>query len=140
MKKIVLFTFVSITLAGLSIASFIPFDSPVPLEDYTVYAGWDDTDCNCGIINEKLLDIEIWDVGANQMIDSEYDIDITNETSPYTHEGSASIIWNCQDCYEVRIKVEYFDNESLCCDGSNTKPCDGEELIEDGVPISADLD
>jgi hypothetical protein len=140
MKKTVLLIFVLFALAGLSFSSYYYYEPPIPLEDYTVWVSWDDTYCNCGTIDEILLDIELWDVSANQKIDWSYDVDITNESQPYEHTGSASIIWNCQDCYEVRISIEYHDSEGLCCDGANTKSCDGEELIGDGVPISADLD
>lgn len=142
MKKIVLFILVFITLIGLSIASFVPFGSPAPLEDYTVYVTWNDTECNCGDIDEKLLDIEVWDVNTipNVMIDYAYDIDITNESQPYQHDGSASIIWNCQGCYEVRAKIEYYDNEGLCCDGANTEPFDGEDLINGDAYINVTLD
>lgn len=142
MKKIVFFSLVFITLAGLSIASFIPYGSPAPLEDYTVYVYWVDSECNCGTIDEILLDIEIWDVNASPsvMIDYAYAVDITNETSPYQHDGAANIIWNCQDCYEVKVTIEYFDNEGLCCDGANTVLCDGEDLINGDVVIWVTLD
>jgi hypothetical protein len=142
MKKIVLLISVFLVLAGFALVSFIPSGSPAPLEDYTVYATWNDTECNCGNIDEKLLDIEVWDVNTipNVMIDYAYDIDITNESQPYQHDGSASIIWNCQGCYEVRVKIEYFDNEGLCCDGAKTESCDGEDLINGDVTIPVTLD
>ena len=142
MKKIVLCTLVFSVLAGLSLASFIPSESPIPLEDYTVYVYWNDVDCtSCGVIDEILLDIEIWDVSSSpQKIDYSYSIDITNEIQPYQHDGSANIIWNCQDCYEVRVKIKYYDNEGLCCDGANTVACDGEDLINGDVNITVTLD
>lgn len=142
MKKIVLFTIAFVILAGLSLASFIPKETPAPLEDYAVDVYWNDDDCtSCGILDEILLDIEIWDVSSTpQKIDYSYGIDITNETQPYTHEGLANIIWNCQGCYEVRVKIEYYDNEGLCCDGANTVSCDGEDLINEDVIIWVTLD
>lgn len=140
MKKIVFITLLFVSVATLSLFSFKPAESPAPLEEYTVWVSWDDTYCNCGTIEEILLDIELWDVSANQKIDWSYGVDITNESQPYEHNGYAEIIWNCQDCYEVRITIEYYDSEGLCCDGANTESCDGEDLIGDGVPISASLD
>ena len=131
-----------IIIAGLVFANFSSSEAPIPNEQYTVYVSWNGSECSCGEIEGKLLDIELWDIhGSTEMlIDYAYNIDITNESQPYEHIGYADIIWNCQECYSVRITVEYYDSEGLCCDGANSVTCDGEDLINDGVPISANLD
>lgn len=131
MKKIVLFTFVFAILAGMSLVSFIPIESSAPLEDYTVYVSWNSSQCNtCGPIVEKTLYIEVWDIYADpDILIDEDEIDITSESSPYQYDESGNIFWNCEDCYEVKIKIEYYDSEGLCCDCATSDTYDGEVLI-----------
>lgn len=142
MKKYALLITVFVILVGISFANFNSSEPPAPLEDYSVTVTWNDLYCNSGTIVSKALDIEVWDLYTNypdpELIDSEYGIDITYETYYYYPE-TGDIIWNCQDCYEVRIKVYYYDGEGLCCYGANSETCDGEDLI-DGYNISCDME
>jgi hypothetical protein len=142
MKKYAFLITVSLILVGLSFANYNSSKPPIPLEDYSVTVTWNDGGCNCGTIVSKELDIEVWDLYSDYpdptLIDYEYGIDITSVSS-YLYEETGNIIWNCQDCYQVRIKVYYYDGEGLCCYGANSETCDGEDLIN-GYPISCTLE
>ncbi len=140
MKKYALLIFIFLTLIVISYANYNRAETPPPLEDFSVTITYSDSQCSCGEILAKLLDIEIWDIHADPdvLIYSDYDVDITNETSPFTYYGSANIIWNCQGCYKLKVQIEYFGNEGKCCDGANFKTCDGEDLIN-GESISVTL-
>lgn len=138
MKRYLFMTF--ILLVGITFANNSKIGKSQPLEDFSVSVTFSSTLCSCGVIEEKLFDIEIWDIHASPdvLIYSDYDVDITNESSPYTYNGAADILWNCQGCYKLKVQIEYYDNEGKCCDGANFKTCDGEDLIN-GESISVTL-
>ena len=135
MKNNTLFLFSFLVGGYLIISGFTSTLVPIPV-DYSVIVSWNPGNCICGDIIEKELIIEVWDVNVNpdELIDADT-IDITLLSSPYTYEESGSIIWNCQQCYMVRAKVNCYDNEELCCTGANSETCDGEDLIA-GYPIT----
>lgn len=131
MKKLI-FLFV---LAGFFFAGMQNVNAQV---NYSVIVSWNPIGCSCGTITSKQLMIEIWDIsGTPSLIDADT-IDISSYGVTYTYSESGQIYTDCPDCYLVRVKVQYFDIEGLCCEGTKVDTYDGDVLIG-GAPISANM-
>lgn len=96
--------------------------------NYSFWAEWFDEECSGGIILEKRLDFEIIYIATGLPVDDGYR-DVTTTANPYEVIDNGPIIFDCEDCYRVSVKVKYRDSEGWFCSGEGYEICDGEELI-----------
>lgn len=123
MKNIIcLIAFIGFFIAGIQSAS----------AQWKYNVSWNDTECNCGTINEKTIIVTITYLLSTppDVIVYQREFDITNETSPFEVSGTETIVRDCEDCYHVYTRVVYYDSTGDCCHGYETATVDGENLVD----------
>jgi hypothetical protein len=103
--------------------------------NYSVDVSWNPLNCNCGTIASKQLMIEVWDIsGTPSLIDADT-INVSSYGTSFTYNESGQIYTDCEGCYFVKTKIQYFDGEGECCVGTKNETFDGDILIG-GAPVS----
>lgn len=128
MKKLIyLFALFGLFLTGMESAN--------AQVNYSVVVTWNPTNCNCGTITSKQLMIEVWDIsGTPSLIDADT-VNVSSYGTSYTYYESGQIYTDCEDCYFVKAKIQYFDSEGECCVGTKNETFDGDILIG-GAPVN----
>ena len=90
---------------------------------------WNDANCSCGTITNKLLEWEIRYISDNSLVYSG-NVDVTNEISPYSLSGNDHIYTDTG--YKLIVRVSYYDSSinPLCCSGNGYDTGDGQQLID----------
>lgn len=99
---------------------------------WSVKVHYDTTNCNCGTITSRTIDWVLRDLVTQEIIAS----DIENLTGqfPFIVSGEETIIYDAQDRYRFSAKITFYEI-GKCCEGSNSKTFDGDELVEDEASI-----
>ncbi len=90
---------------------------------------WDAASCSCANITSKILDWEIRLTSDNSLVYSG-DVDVTNESIPYSLSGNDIIYTDTG--YKLIVRVSYYDAsiDPLCCSGTDYGITDGQGLID----------
>ena len=115
-----------IALAGFM---FVGVQSANAQQDYSVEFGWDDGNCNCDDpITKEVRFILYTYPGLVFVDDSGW---VTPSANPNTINENGPIRTDCHsDCYIVVAFVKYEDGGGVCCTGSASETCTGQELID----------
>ena len=97
---------------------------------WKVNVEWEDSECNCGNLNGKSVFITIvYLPDPTPPIVDNKEFDVMNASNPYQATGDETIIMDCEDCYYVYARVEYYDSSGECCHGYESETVDGSDLI-----------
>ncbi len=90
---------------------------------------WYDANCSCANITSKILDWEIHLTSDNSLVYSG-NVDITNESIPYSLSGNDIIYTDTG--YKLIVRVSYYEAaiDPLCCSGTDYGITDGQGLID----------
>lgn len=109
--------------------------------DYSFTITWDDNNCDCGPIDYKYLEWQLWDINANppNMIGSGSAYVTSYTTNAYVVSDNGNVIYDCEGCYQMKAWLYYYDTSGLCCQGYRAKTTDGDKLVDGIASIHVQL-
>ena len=95
--------------------------------DYSVAFEWDDSNCSeCNSVT-KYAKVKIYTYPGNVFV-CESDWEVVTGYQGIIYD-SGDIRTDCEsDCYLVYVSVKYVDNEEICCQGTESETCTGQQL------------
>lgn len=133
---ITLIALISISIAAYSLTQMEENNPPNPTWGYDIT--WDDSNCNCTNPEASLSWIVYhYENGTWVYVDGASNLNVDPALGIY-HVTSDEALADCQDCYKICGRITYYEDEEVCCAGTNCLIVDSEDLLYDDevVPIT----